>query len=85
MQAPSPTVGEAFAEMRKGNRLVVQSASHDFHRRFWQQYLGKTGTPPVAFRYGRGIRIDIEKMSAAEKQTFIKLDKVLNPGLYKGT
>lgn len=74
---------DAFNEMSNKDGHVRESGSHDFHRRIWQQYLGKTGEPPIAFRYSDEIRIDIERLTPAQHREWLELDKAKNPGRYK--
>jgi hypothetical protein len=85
---PSPGDGqpvdlkEAFEEMRKPDGRVRETGSHDYHRRIWQQYMGKTGEPPIAYRYSNEIRIDVERLTPDQHKQWLELDKAKNPGRY---
>ncbi len=78
---PSPGDGtkidieDAFKELRKKNGQVLESGSHDFHRNAWQNWLGQKGEPPLAFRVGGKIRIDIERLTPDQRRRFMELQK----------
>src|SRR5947199_285419 len=66
---PSPGDGEevsvqkAFEELGKGDGVVIESGSHDFHKRLWQES-HPNSEPPLAFKHAGRIRVDIEKLTA---------------------
>ena len=68
-------VPKAFDELRKMNGAVIESGSHDFHKKIWQGYIGNKGEPPLAFKYAGRIRIDIEKLSPEQRKIWIELDR----------
>jgi hypothetical protein len=69
------TVDKAFAELRQKNGKVIMSASPNFHRNAWQNWLGKTGEPPVAFTLAGRIRIDVEQLTPEQRAVYIELDR----------
>jgi hypothetical protein len=44
---------------------IVMSGSPEFHQKVWKEGGGK-GKAPLAFRVGKGIRVDVERWPAAE-------------------
>lgn len=88
---PSPGDGvevplkQVFEEMGKGTGMVSISGSHDWHRRMWQEGLGKKGNPPTAFKFGDRIRVDIERLTPQDRETFVKLDRARDAALERNT
>jgi len=78
---PKPGDGEVvpiervFEEMSRKAGQVLESGSHAWHRKLWQEQLGKHGEPPVAFKYGGKIRVDIDQLTPKQLELFIKLDQ----------
>ncbi len=78
---PHPGDGEAialekaFAELAKKNGQVLESGSHAFHRNAWQNWLGKQGEPPVAFKLSGRIRVNIDRLTPEQLRTFVELEK----------
>jgi hypothetical protein len=78
---PKPGDGEvvsierAVEELGRKSGQVLESGSHSWHRKLWQEQLGNPGEPPVAFKYGGKIRVDVDRLTPEQLETFIKLDQ----------
>lgn len=79
--SPNPGDGEtvaleaAFGELQKKTGTVLDSSSDSFHRTIWQEYMGLKGNPPIAFRFTGRIRVNVEKLSPQQLQTYRSLIK----------
>jgi hypothetical protein len=79
------SVDFALAEMAKGNRNVSVHWSSEFHRMQWELARGESPVDqqiPIVFRVGDGYKLDFERLSPAEQQRYIELDREMNPADY---
>ena len=69
------SVERAFEELRKKSGIVLESGSRAFHKEIWQQYMGKQGEPPIAFKYAGRIRLDVMALTPEQLESFKTLSK----------
>jgi hypothetical protein len=63
----------------------MESGSHAWHRKLWKEQLGKQGEPPLAFKYGGKIRVDVEQLTPEQLEWFIHLDQAQMAAVAAGT
>jgi hypothetical protein len=75
------TVEKAFQELGKANGEEVVGTGTQASRDLWQ-HMGKSGEPPVAYRLGGKIWLDLQRLTPEQLQKYAELDKVRNPHRY---
>jgi len=73
------TFEDVLKQLQRDPNSVEVSGSHGFHIMIWQKYMGRTGDPPMTFKYSGLFRVDVDELTPQQRTDFVTLRNSLRP------